>query len=67
MLTRTTGEPYPHGAAEAIVLALDAAADVLGDGHPDTLISRHHLASAYRAAGRRADAKKSPKRAQPES
>ncbi|MGH3156065.1 MAG: tetratricopeptide repeat protein, partial [Streptosporangiaceae bacterium] len=26
-LTRTAGEPYPHGAAEAIVLALDAAAE----------------------------------------
>ena len=26
-LKRTTGEPYPHGVAEAIVLALDAAAD----------------------------------------
>ena len=27
LLRRSTGEPYPHGAAEAIVLALDAAAD----------------------------------------
>ena len=27
LLQRGTGEPYPHGAAEAIVLALDAAAD----------------------------------------
>jgi tetratricopeptide (TPR) repeat protein len=27
LLKRTTGEPYPHGAAEAIVLALDAVAD----------------------------------------
>ena len=27
LLTRSSGEPYPHGAAEAIVLALDAAAD----------------------------------------
>jgi tetratricopeptide (TPR) repeat protein len=26
-LKRTTGEPYPHGAAEAILLALDAMAD----------------------------------------
>jgi tetratricopeptide (TPR) repeat protein len=26
-LKRVTGEPYPHGAAEAIVLALDAVAD----------------------------------------
>ena len=26
-LKRATGEPYPHGVAEAIVLALDAAAD----------------------------------------
>ena len=27
LLKRATGEPYPHGAAEAIVLALDAVAD----------------------------------------
>jgi hypothetical protein len=27
LLTRPAGEPYPHGAAEAIVLALDAAAE----------------------------------------
>jgi tetratricopeptide (TPR) repeat protein len=27
LLRRSSGEPYPHGAAEAIVLALDAAAD----------------------------------------
>jgi tetratricopeptide (TPR) repeat protein len=27
LLQRGSGEPYPHGAAEAIVLALDAAAD----------------------------------------
>ena len=27
LLKRATGEPYPHGAAEAIVLALDAAAE----------------------------------------
>ena len=27
LLKRAPGEPYPHGAAEAIVLALDAAAD----------------------------------------
>jgi tetratricopeptide (TPR) repeat protein len=27
LLRRPVGEPYPHGAAEAIVLALDAAAD----------------------------------------
>ncbi len=27
LLKRTIGEPYPHGTAEAIVLALDAAAD----------------------------------------
>ena len=27
LLQRPTGEPYPHGAAEAIMLALDAAAD----------------------------------------
>ena len=27
LLKRATGEPYPHGVAEAIVLALDAAAD----------------------------------------
>ncbi len=27
LLRRAAGEPYPHGAAEAIVLALDAAAD----------------------------------------
>ena len=26
-LKRATGEPYPHGVAEAIVLALDAVAD----------------------------------------
>jgi hypothetical protein len=27
LLKRPSGEPYPHGAAETIVLALDAAAD----------------------------------------
>jgi len=32
LLKRTAGEPYPHGAAEAIVLALDAAADSAPSG-----------------------------------
>jgi tetratricopeptide (TPR) repeat protein len=31
-------------------------AHVLGDDHPDTLMSRHNLAFAYRAAGRLSDA-----------
>jgi Tetratricopeptide repeat len=29
---------------------------VLGADHPDTLATRHHLAAAYRAAGRTAEA-----------
>jgi len=45
--------------AEAITLYEQTVADqerVLGADHPDTLITRNNLASAYRAAGRTAEA-----------
>jgi tetratricopeptide (TPR) repeat protein len=46
LLKRTTGEPYPHSVAEAIVLALDAVADGDGTGVCRGLISVVALLSA---------------------
>ena len=54
LLRRSTGEPYPHGAAEAIMLALDAAADAdaAGGDRPADTLHRCHRPSRpppYRA------------------
>jgi tetratricopeptide (TPR) repeat protein len=46
VLKRAAGEPYPHGAAEAIVLALDAAADSDPTGLCRGLINMVALLSA---------------------
>ncbi len=46
LLKRPAGEPYPHGAAEAIVLALDAAADADPAGLCRALVNVVALLSA---------------------
>ena len=59
LVGRLLPEPLGDSAAQSIAIAESLLADqerVLGNDHPDTLTTRNNLASAYRDAGRTAEA-----------